>query len=74
MMRRLLLLSAVLCAGCVSAPPMKVPHWDRAGGTADAYAYDRGQCLAKSSAAPVDETSRLYVFNGCMEEKGWRRQ
>lgn len=70
----LLLSAALLCAGCVSPPPMKAPHWDRPGGTGEAFAYDRGQCNGKASAAPVDEFSRLQVFNACMEEKGWRRQ
>jgi hypothetical protein len=61
-------------ASCVSTPPTKAPHWDRTGGTREAFAYDRGQCLGRSSAAPVSEFDRLVVFNACMEERGWRRQ
>jgi hypothetical protein len=73
-MRRVAWLVALAYAGCASPPPLKAPHWDRPGGTPAAFAYDRGQCLGKSSAAPVDEGSRLIVFNACMEERGWRRQ
>lgn len=60
-------LAAVL-AGCAS-PEYR---WEKAGGTADEFHRDRGQCIQSMMSVPFATTQdKMAIYSSCLQGKGW---
>ena len=67
--RAVLLLSMLLLAACA---PMV---WFKPGATQQDFYMDQGQCRAQGfSVASGNIYQAAYVFNACMQGKGWYQQ
>jgi hypothetical protein len=58
-------LAVLLLAGCAS-------HWDRPGGTADAFERDLYACQKDAAAAPTQRYERMV--DACLRLKGWQEK
>ena len=74
----MLVLSALLSAGCGGGARAPVWQWDKPGATTDDYKVDDRICEAEAlEKTPViqgtqDTVSMRQIKDGCLYKKGWR--
>ena len=67
-MRILILTLAAVLVGCAS-PEYR---WEKAGGTADEFHRDRGQCIQSMMSVPLASTyDKMAIYSSCLQGKGW---